>query len=145
MEASDEAKERTNTSRLLKLVCYILQELHLFSKSGHNSEHCSWQKVWFNISIKDKVDAFPSTKCLHAKSSPTILKEQKDVWGDSTTNCCSYSEGSISPMQTNGAVHTKSTRHGESEWSIKTYDDKKKKKAVDQDIGQWLGTFRLIH
>lgn len=30
-------------------------------------------------------------------------------------------------MQTNGAVHTKSTRHGESEWSIKTYDDKKKK------------------
>lgn len=34
----------------------------------------------------------------------------------------------------NGAVHTKSTRHGELEWSIKTYKDKKK--AVDRDIGQ---------
>lgn len=34
----------------------------------------------------------------------------------------------------NGAVHTKSTRHGEPERSIKTYKDKKN--AVDQDIGQ---------
>lgn len=29
-------------------------------------------------------------------------------------------------MQTNGAVHTKSTGHGEPEWSIKTYKDKEK-------------------
>lgn len=80
------------------------------------------------------MDALPSTTCLHAYSPPTIFKNRKMAEGTQLQTAAVTLKAIFLLCKKNGAVHTKSTRHGEPEWAIKTYKDKKK--AVDQDIGQ---------